>query len=493
MKRRQNAQPRAAVPRSVRHVLRTPGVRLHDATREAMESRFNHDFRHIRVHHDDRAARDVGAAAFTAGRHIVFGAGHDTPRVLAHELTHSSPAEHDPRSLRVGGANEPEEAQAERGVMHGSGAPVIRRLVEVDSAAEEPPAETAGADEPEPAPTTYLELRGPSRMWSGMERPFTTQWLPAGTRVAELEDPQADDRWAKVRVSTGPSFNTRGWVKRSRLVSKAMTEVVTPGDAERLWGELARSAFLSSSGKELPIPYYYPQDGCFARAYAMNEVLEQAGYAAEKVFVVAQKKGPLLDFDPALHVETPYGDPTPGTDGGRGVNWHYHVAPIVMVEQPGGGRKQMVLDPATMKGPVSMEQWMSNMTPEKLTRTTWTNFKPGWDEQGSGRWKGAVYFTSGRRHYSLDKAKAPAREAVAKELTGFAARATAIELGMKVRALLAKPKPQLSEVLAAFAAASAETRALYEEVVVDGMYEIEKHFGAGGLQRVRSLLEGPKP
>jgi Domain of unknown function (DUF4157) len=55
------------------------------------------DFSHVRIHSDDRAARsadEIGALAFTAGNHIVFGRGQFAPQtsrgrqLLAHELTH---------------------------------------------------------------------------------------------------------------------------------------------------------------------------------------------------------------------------------------------------------------------------------------------------------------------------------------------------------------------------------------------------------------------
>jgi len=55
------------------------------------------DFSQVRVHSDERAARsaqEIGALAYTAGDHIVFGAGQFAPetlrgqQLLAHELTH---------------------------------------------------------------------------------------------------------------------------------------------------------------------------------------------------------------------------------------------------------------------------------------------------------------------------------------------------------------------------------------------------------------------
>jgi hypothetical protein len=55
------------------------------------------DFSHVRVHTDERAARsseEIGALAYTAGTHVVFGPGQFAPetskgrQLLAHELTH---------------------------------------------------------------------------------------------------------------------------------------------------------------------------------------------------------------------------------------------------------------------------------------------------------------------------------------------------------------------------------------------------------------------
>ena len=78
-------------------VLREPGKPLDAATRTDMESRFGHEFGRVRVHADGEAAesaRHLSARAYTAGDHVVFGAGEYAPGtsggrwLLAHELTH---------------------------------------------------------------------------------------------------------------------------------------------------------------------------------------------------------------------------------------------------------------------------------------------------------------------------------------------------------------------------------------------------------------------
>jgi Domain of unknown function (DUF4157) len=77
---------------------RGSGAPLPGATRAQLEPRFGHDLSGVRVHTDGEAAslnRALGAAAFTIGGDIFFGAGRYQPdsaagrRLLAHELTHT--------------------------------------------------------------------------------------------------------------------------------------------------------------------------------------------------------------------------------------------------------------------------------------------------------------------------------------------------------------------------------------------------------------------
>jgi hypothetical protein len=91
------AEPVSEVPAIVRETLAAPGQPLHPMTRAELEPRFGHDFSHVRVHADGRAAesaRAVSALAYTVAPHIVFGAGQYRPgtaqgqRLLAHELAH---------------------------------------------------------------------------------------------------------------------------------------------------------------------------------------------------------------------------------------------------------------------------------------------------------------------------------------------------------------------------------------------------------------------
>jgi hypothetical protein len=92
-----NREPANYVPSIVQEVLGSPGQPLDAQTRAYMEPRFGHDFSQVRTHDDDRAAESassVGALAYTAGKHVVFGKSQYSPgtdagrRLMAHELAH---------------------------------------------------------------------------------------------------------------------------------------------------------------------------------------------------------------------------------------------------------------------------------------------------------------------------------------------------------------------------------------------------------------------
>lgn len=90
------AEPlRGAAPRELPAL--GPGRVLTQATRSFFEPRFDRDLGRVRVHTGlwaASAAQAIQARAFTAGHHVVFGAGEYAPgsvlgrRLLAHELTH---------------------------------------------------------------------------------------------------------------------------------------------------------------------------------------------------------------------------------------------------------------------------------------------------------------------------------------------------------------------------------------------------------------------
>lgn len=119
----------------VSEVLSSPGEPLDERTRAFMEPRFGHDFSHVRIHADEKAAASasaVNAHAYTTGREIVFGAGRYAPEtsagrsLLAHELAHvlqqeGSPQIHGQAFINDDGDLEREADEATRRIDSGDG------------------------------------------------------------------------------------------------------------------------------------------------------------------------------------------------------------------------------------------------------------------------------------------------------------------------------------------------------------------------------------
>lgn len=95
-------------PSIVRDVTQSSGQSLDSQSRAFFEPRFGHDFSHVKVHTDQRAAESaaaIHAKAYTVGNNIVFGRGEHPSRdrhLLAHELTHVIQQQGDIAKPRLG-------------------------------------------------------------------------------------------------------------------------------------------------------------------------------------------------------------------------------------------------------------------------------------------------------------------------------------------------------------------------------------------------------
>lgn len=144
------------VPLSVARTLQSPGRPLDPALREEMSGLLGRDLPPVRVHTDaaaGRSAADIGALAYAAGPHVVFGADQYRPgtaagrRLLAHELAHvaQQPAAAS-TALVLGSPDAPAEAEA---------ATVADRVTRgAPAAATANPAAGAGVVRRQPAPAS---------------------------------------------------------------------------------------------------------------------------------------------------------------------------------------------------------------------------------------------------------------------------------------------------------------------------------------------------
>jgi len=296
--------------------------------------------------------------------------------------------------------------------------------------------------------------------------------LPKGTRVAILDEGalqpfnRGEAKWVRIWVTTGPDMKAEGWVQRSQLESRPETTEVTREEAEWLFLELQDATFTTEEGSEAPIPYHYPVDGCYARAHRMAPLLSEKGYAYEKVFAVSRVAAKGGGAKMGLHVSTPFG---PDVPAGKqpGVDWWYHVAPIIKVKQDNGELVEMVLDPSTAQGPITVDEWTKNMRPgAKFTRKTLDEvdrmvYEEGEDNQYP---TGDPFtFTAPREAYKPPLPGEPfAPRDVEKEargtLTVFAKRAQVHELAAAIRQAMQPPPVNVNAIVDAMAKASPVAR-----------------------------------
>ena len=127
-----SAHHAGVAPPEVEEVVAGTGHPLDAAAQPLLQATLGHDFSHVRVHHDARAAesaRSVDALAYTVGHHVVFGAGRYAPStpagqaLLLHELTHvvqQGRRGEIPRGpIDVGPADTPHERQADQAGRNG--------------------------------------------------------------------------------------------------------------------------------------------------------------------------------------------------------------------------------------------------------------------------------------------------------------------------------------------------------------------------------------
>lgn len=133
---------------------------------------------------------------------------------------------------------------------------------------------------------------------------------------------------AKVKVASSEAMAKY----REALVAPAKTEALPTIPSE------AALNTLFNQLKAAPIPFKFASDGCYARAHKMRQMILNAGYDADKLFV--------------------YGNLAAST-GTCCVGWVYHVAPLVNVKVANGTVQQRILDPSLFTTPVAVATWLN--------------------------------------------------------------------------------------------------------------------------------------
>lgn len=99
------------------------------------------------------------------------------------------------------------------------------------------------------------------------------------------------------------------------------------------------------------ISWNYKADGCYARAHLMARRFETQGIHVDKVWIKGDLRVPEAS-----------------------IQWNFHVAPIVYVEDENGNVEKMVIDPSLMDGPVPVEQWSAKMEKGVVGETLETSY-----------------------------------------------------------------------------------------------------------------------
>jgi hypothetical protein len=135
---------------------------------------------------------------------------------------------------------------------------------------------------------------------------------------------------------------------------------VTWDRAVELFNMMKAQSCVPCSATDPCIPFKYPYNGCWIRAHLMCYLMIAEGETPEKIWIA----GNLLALSsnvPECHVD-----------------WGWHVAPTLMVQQTSGPDIKMVIDPSLCDQPVTPDVWKSLQGDPSatLTPSSWDQYWP---------------------------------------------------------------------------------------------------------------------
>lgn len=239
-------------------------------------------------------------------------------------------------------------------------------------------------------------------------------------------------------------------------------QVVSMDCARQLFQELSRLTFWNDRGTQVPVPFHFPPDGCYARAQMMVERLNELGYASRKVFAVSTT--PVR-----LRVRTDYAGNVPPSEQPRpSQKWWFHVAPIIRVRTSSGTIVDRVMDPSMANEPISIDHWTRKMSTGVFLRLTQDQLVEHL-RANRGRFASNIQVTSITSKnvympygpFDEGPSEAHARlEGHRSRMTGYADLAAAHELAAVIRKQLRRNTIDADLIVGAIRASSRRTRLL---------------------------------
>jgi hypothetical protein len=258
------SRTRAAAPDVARNAAQIPSAPLPTVEQDYFERRFDADFSRVRVHTGPEAAAlagSMGAKAFAAGDHVVFGEDRFAPgttpgrTLLAHELAHVAQQQRGAEGVPQSAAAAEGRAQAAATTATAGGGVAETALgaagpgVQCDND-EKPP-------QPGGTPTTLPPLMPPLQLdpidWAAMREPFWKRGMPFGPR--DMNSVQSEwNRSGKMldlfgiddRFKLG--FITKDWIRNLGLAKQLedMNARDNPNSQDRMnrdWSNAHPDAF----------------------------------------------------------------------------------------------------------------------------------------------------------------------------------------------------------------------------------------------------------
>lgn len=148
--------------------------------------------------------------------------------------------------------------------------------------------------------------------------------------------PSVDYQAACANCATSRAVNQTAILQSKSNNTKIPLTVLSKKDAEKIFHELASNP---------NIPFGYPLDGCYARAHKMVQLMEEKGIISGKAWVRGD-----------IYVDSKLGE----------INWVYHVAPVVLVQEK-NGPVPYVIDPSLSKKIIPFSQWKAIMMAKKTS------------------------------------------------------------------------------------------------------------------------------